>query len=154
MQIGRSHAGARQARGGGDAGRTELVKLGIRVLFLMEIFAPAISWRPRTGKLPAVDEPYQRRAAVRVRTKRRNAPAVNSTVLVARKRTDDTIYMTQCDYPFRCRFSSGLVGGAPQVNLAWWIDRHMTWTHDLARFLISNSDQRTDASLGPFINLN
>ncbi len=67
-----------------------------------------------------------------------------------RDSTNDTIYGSGRIYPFRSSFSGGFVGTVPQVNFAWRITRHLTWSHDLARAFVSRSLQKAGASDGTY----
>jgi hypothetical protein len=53
-------------------------------------------------------------------------------------------------YPFRANYSGGFVGTVPQVNFAWRVTRHLTWSHDLARAFVSRSLQKAGASNGTY----
>ncbi len=68
-----------------------------------------------------------------------------------RETTNDTIYGSSSRvYPFRGNYSGGFVGTVPQFNFAWRITRHLTWTHDLARYFASRSIQKAGASNGTY----
>ena len=67
-----------------------------------------------------------------------------------RESTDDAVYGTGRIYTFRSRYSGGWIGTLPQLNFAWRITRHLTWTHDLARFLASRAIEKAGASDGTY----
>ncbi len=67
-----------------------------------------------------------------------------------RESTNDAVYGTSRIYSFRGRYSGGWIGTLPQVNFAWRITRHLTWTHDLARFLASRAIEKAGASDGTY----
>ena len=68
-----------------------------------------------------------------------------------RETTDDTIYgSSNRIYPFRGAYSGGFVGTVPQADFAWRITRHLTWTHDLARYVASRSIEKAGASNGTY----
>ena len=68
-----------------------------------------------------------------------------------RETTDDTVYGSSSRiYPFRGLYSGGFVGTVPQVDFAWRITRHLTWTHDLARYFASHSIMKAGASNGTY----
>lgn len=67
-----------------------------------------------------------------------------------RENTNDTIYGSGRTYAFRSRYSGGYVGTVPQVSFAWRITRHLTWSHDLARFFASREIQKAGASEGTY----
>ena len=67
-----------------------------------------------------------------------------------RDSTDDAVYGSGRIYPFRANYSGGFVGTVPQVNFAWRVTRHLTWSHDLARAFVSRSLQKAGASNGTY----
>ena len=54
-----------------------------------------------------------------------------------RDSTEDAVYGSGKTYTFRGKYDGGYVATVPQMNVAWRVTRHLTWTNDLARFLAS-----------------
>ncbi len=67
-----------------------------------------------------------------------------------RENADDAVYGSGRIYPFRAKYSGGFIGTLPQATLAWRITRHLTWTHDLARYFASRSIEKAGASNGTY----
>ena len=67
-----------------------------------------------------------------------------------RENTNDTLYGSGRVYPFRGKYSGGYVGLVPQASFAWRITRHLTWVHDLARYVASREVEKAGGSDGTY----
>ncbi len=71
-------------------------------------------------------------------------PTDNTALIVKvpffwRASTNDAVYGASQIYDFRGKYAGGYVGVDPQIELAYRITRHLTWTNDFARFLVSDA---------------
>jgi hypothetical protein len=67
-----------------------------------------------------------------------------------REDADGAVYGSGRIYSFRSRFSGGFIGAVPQGTFAWRITPHLTWSHDLARFMTSRSLEKAGGSDGTY----
>jgi hypothetical protein len=67
-----------------------------------------------------------------------------------RDSTNDAVYGSSRIYTFRGKYSGGYVGTVPQMNFAWRLTRHLTWTQDAARFLVSDALDHAGAKDGTY----
>ncbi|MCQ8242333.1 alginate export family protein [Rhizosaccharibacter radicis] len=72
------------------------------------------------------------------------------TPLFWREDASGAVYGASRIYSFRQRFSGGFIGAAPQGTFAWRITPHLTWSHDLARFMTSRSLEKAGGSDGTY----
>lgn len=67
-----------------------------------------------------------------------------------RDSTNDAVYGTNRIYAYRGNFSGGYVGTTPQATVAFRINRHLSWTNDIARFFASRQLSKAGASDGTY----
>ena len=67
-----------------------------------------------------------------------------------RQNNDDAVYGSSRIYTFRAKYNGSFIGTVPQINFAWRITRHLTWSHDLARYFASTDLERAGASNGTY----
>lgn len=67
-----------------------------------------------------------------------------------RANTDDAVYGSSRIYAYRGKYSGGYVGTTPQASIAFRLNRHLTWTNDIARFFASRELEKAGASDGTY----
>ncbi len=67
-----------------------------------------------------------------------------------RQSTSDALYGSGRIYTFRGGYGDAFVGYAPQLSLGLRLTRHLSWTQDFARFLVSNALARAGGRNGTY----